>query len=133
MVFTIVWDMWYWKVWFDLIWFNLIRHSKSHWKQYSLQRIFILQHCRFTRNQYFSISFSFSCYRCFCSRRIHSRKVKRTGWRFSYRVFYILEKVWHPMKNRHPLKIEKSDKCHYNGLIRRYFTSLLLLTHSSRS
>ena len=41
--------------------------------------------------------------------------------------------LWHPMKNRHPLKIEKSDKCHYNGLIRRYFTSLLLLTHSSRS
>ena len=42
-------------------------------------------------------------------------------------------RFWHPMKNRHPLKIEKSDKCHYNGLIRRYFTSLLLLTHSSRS
>ena len=37
------------------------------------------------------------------------------------------------MKNRHPLKIEISDKCHYNDLIRRYFTSLLLLTHSSRS
>ena len=45
-------------------------------------------------------------------------------------LFFLL---WHPMKNRHPLKIEKSDKCHYNGLIRRYFTSLLLLTHSSRS
>ena len=23
-------------IWFDLIWFDLIRHSKSHWKQYSL-------------------------------------------------------------------------------------------------
>ena len=42
-------------------------------------------------------------------------------------------RFWHPMKNRHPLKIEKSDKCHYYDLIRRYFTSLLLLTHSSRS
>ena len=28
-------------IWFDLIWFDLNRHSKSHWKQYSLQRIFI--------------------------------------------------------------------------------------------
>ena len=23
-------------IWFDLIWFDLNRHSKSHWKQYSL-------------------------------------------------------------------------------------------------
>ena len=28
-------------IWFDLIWFDLNRHSKSHWKQHSLWRIFI--------------------------------------------------------------------------------------------
>ena len=32
-------------IWFDLIWFDLNRHSKSHWKQHSLWRIFIFLHC----------------------------------------------------------------------------------------
>ena len=71
--------MWYWKVWFDLIWFDLIRHSKSHWKQHSLRKIFILVHCWFASNKYFSISFSFSRFRCFCSRKCHSRNAKRMG------------------------------------------------------
>ena len=46
-------------IWFDLIWFDLTRHSKSHWKQHSLRRIFIWMHCRFASNKYFSISFPF--------------------------------------------------------------------------
>ena len=64
-------------IWFDLIWFDLIRHSKSHWKQHSLWRVFILLHCRFTSNKYFSISFLYSRFRCFCSRKCHSKKVGR--------------------------------------------------------
>ena len=68
--------MWYWKVWFDLIWFDLIRHSKSHWKQHSLRREFILLHCRFASNKYFSISFPFSRFRCSCSRKCHSKNVE---------------------------------------------------------
>ena len=85
MIFTSIWDMWYWKVWFDLIWFDLIwfdliwfdliRHSKPHWKQHSLRRLFILPHCRFASNKYFSISFLFSRFRCSCSRKCHSKNV----------------------------------------------------------
>ena len=63
-------------IWFDLIWFDLIRHSKSHWKQHSLWKIFILLHCRFASNKYFSIPFPFSRFRCSCSRKSHSRKVE---------------------------------------------------------
>ena len=69
--------MWYWKVWFDLIWFDLTRHSKSHWKQYSLRKRFIFLHCRFAINKYFPISFPFSRFRCFCSRKCHSKKVEK--------------------------------------------------------
>ena len=67
--------MWYWKVWFDLIWFDLNRHSKSHWKQHSVRMEFILQHCWFASNKYFSIPFpfSFSRFRCFCSRKCHPK------------------------------------------------------------
>ena len=60
-------------IWFDLIWFDLIRHSKSHWKQHSLRNMVIWIHCRFASNKYFSISFPFSRFRCFCSREIHSK------------------------------------------------------------
>ena len=63
-------------IWFDLIWYDMIRHSKSHWKQHSLWKIFILLHCRFASNKYFSISFPFSRFRCSCSRKSHSRKVE---------------------------------------------------------
>ena len=66
--------MWYWKVWFDLIWFDLTRHSKSHWKQHSVWRRFILLNCWFASNKYFSISFSFSHFRCSCSCKSHSSK-----------------------------------------------------------
>ena len=45
---------------YDLIWFDLIRHSKSHWKQHSLRKRFILLHCWFTINKYFIISYSHS-------------------------------------------------------------------------
>ena len=68
--------MWYWKVWFDLIWFDLIRHSKSHWKQHSLWIWIIFWHCWFASNKYFSISFSFSRFRCSCSRKSHSRNAE---------------------------------------------------------
>ena len=63
-------------IWFDLIWFDLIRHSKSHWKQHSLRMGFILLHCWFASNKYFSISFPFSRFRCFCSWKCHSRNVE---------------------------------------------------------
>ena len=66
-------------IWFDLIWFDLIRHSKSHWKQHSLRMGFILQHCWFASNKYFSISFPFSPFRCFCSRKCHSKNVELLG------------------------------------------------------
>ena len=100
MVFTIVWDMWYWKVcfdliwfdliWFDLIWFDLTRHSKSHWKQHSLRKGFILLHCRFASNKYFSISFPFSRFRCSCSRKSHSRNAERMGWKLEKTTFLSL-------------------------------------------
>ena len=61
---------------YDLIWFDLIRHSKSHWKQHSVRKIFIWIHCRFASNKYFSISFPFSHFRCSCSRECHSKKVE---------------------------------------------------------
>ena len=52
------------------------RHSKSHREQYSLWKWFISQHCWFAINKYFSISFSFSPFRCSCSRKSHSRNVE---------------------------------------------------------
>ena len=60
-------------IWFDLIWFDLIRHSKSHWKQHSLRRSFILVHCWFASNKYFSIPFPFSLshFRCWWIERFH--------------------------------------------------------------
>ena len=44
---------------YDLIKIDLIRHSKSHWKRHWLWKIFILPHCWFTSNKYFSFSFHF--------------------------------------------------------------------------
>ena len=66
-------------IWFDLIWFDLTRHSKYHWKQHSLRKLFILLHCWFTSNKYFSISFPFSRFRCFCSRKCHSKNTEILG------------------------------------------------------
>ena len=86
--FTVIWDMWYWKVWFDLIWLN--RHSKSHWKQHSLWKWIILLHCRFASNKYFSISFSFSRFRCSCSRKSHSKNAERMGWKLKKTAFLSL-------------------------------------------
>ena len=63
-------------IWFDLIWFDMIRHSKSHWKQHSIRSKVIWIHCWFASNKYFSISFPFSRFRCFCFREIHSKKVE---------------------------------------------------------
>ena len=64
---------------YDLIWFDLIRHSKSHWKQHSLRKGFIFLHYWFASNKYFSISLSFSRFRCFCSWKCHSKKVESLG------------------------------------------------------
>ena len=60
-----------------MYWSNLIRHFKSHWKQHSLWRWFILPHGRFTSNKYFLFfsSFPFSYFRCSCSRKCHSKNV----------------------------------------------------------
>ena len=46
----------------------------------TLKTIFIMEsihllHWRFTSNKYFSISFPFSRFRCFCSRKCHSKNV----------------------------------------------------------
>ena len=38
--------------------------------------MFILLHCQFASNKYFSTSFPFSRFRCSCSREIHSKKVE---------------------------------------------------------
>ena len=44
----------------SMIWFDLItRHSKSHWKQHSLWRMFIFLHFRCASNKYFSFHFHF--------------------------------------------------------------------------
>ena len=89
-VFTVIWDMWYWKVWFDMIWFDLNRHSKSHWKQYSLRKWIIYIHCWFASNKYFFISFSFSRFRCSCSRKLHSRNAERMEWKLEKTTFLSL-------------------------------------------
>ena len=36
----------------------------------------IFVHCRFASNKYFSIPFPFSRFRCFCSRKCHSKNVE---------------------------------------------------------
>ena len=89
-VFTVIWDMWYWKVWFDLIWFDLNRHSKSHWKQHLLWKWIIWIHCWFAINKYFFISFSFSRFRCSCSRKSHSRNAERMEWKLEKTAFLSL-------------------------------------------
>ena len=38
---------------------------------------FIWMHCRFASNKYFSTSFPFSRFRCFCSRKCHSKNVEK--------------------------------------------------------
>ena len=40
---------------------------------------FIWLYCRFASNKYFSISFPFSRFRCFCSRKCHSKNAERLG------------------------------------------------------
>ena len=52
------------------------RISLPHWKQHSLRRTCIFLHCILASNKYFSISFPFSCFRCSCSRKCHSKNVE---------------------------------------------------------
>ena len=73
--------MWYWKVWFDMIWFDLIwfdliwidipnlTESNIHYGEYSFGYTADLQATS-------TFPFPFSRFRCFCSRKSHSKNVE---------------------------------------------------------